>query len=106
MNREAFEKSCIAAGFQPCERAHTPYGDILIADGYFNNRPVEYPYGYYKTVAVVDRSGLDWGYDLEFDAFHESGLSFEQKRAARINTMVKECVGWMSVNIESARYDK
>lgn len=106
MNKEAFEKSCIAAGFRPCERVHTPYGDILIADGYFTNKPHEYAFGYYKTVAVIDRSGLDWGYDFECDAFHDPGLLPDQKRQARVNKMVQECIGWMSVNIESARYDK
>lgn len=92
-----FEKACRKAGMKPVEKIPTPYGDILIADGFKNGR--------YRSAFCITRGGLDIMRDMEFDLGHNPEIPLEMKQRARINTVRKEALALIGLNVESGRYD-
>lgn len=103
MDKDHFEQLCQKAEMSPLGKYSTPYGDVLVAESFRNDNP-SYPMGYYKTMWAVERSEMDIGRHLEFDAFHDPEIAFPEKRRARISATVKDAMGWMSVNKDAERY--
>jgi hypothetical protein len=104
MDRQGFETLCRKAQMEPAARVETRDGTVLIADGFLRNKPEEYPGGYYRTMFVVERGGLDIARDLEFDATHDPVLSLREKKRARIRAASQEALAFMALNIEGGRY--
>lgn len=105
MTPEVFEKFTRAKGLQPAERITIPEGTILVAEGFKNDNPREFPWGYYETAWAIARKGIDVAQCLTFDAFHDPEYPKDEKKALRVRAAVKEAVKWMGVNVESGRYD-
>ena len=64
----------------------------------------DFPEGCYRTMWVVDRSGLDMAHDLYFNANHDPGMIDEDRFKARVSATLKDAVAWLSLNKESGRY--
>lgn len=106
MKREKFAQLCHKAQLTPVDHRQTKWGTVLIADGFRNDKPHEYPFGYYRTMWAVERGNLDVGRDLEFEAFHDPQIPIADRQMARINAAAKDAEGWMMINIRDAeRYD-
>lgn len=65
-------------------------GDIRIYEGYFSNKPKDYPWGYYQTAFALFRKEAEVGQWFEFDALHDSSEMMDpvQKMQARVNTVL------------------
>lgn len=105
MEKDRFEKICRKADMRPVARVSTPHGEILIAEGFRNDNLVEFPWGYFRTLWVVDRNGLDIGRHLDFNAFHDPEFSVEDRKMARINSAKSDALGWINTNVDMNRYD-
>ena len=107
MTREQFARWCDKCRLKPLDRFNTAYGDVLVAEGFFNDQPNEHPFGYYRQFYAVERNGMDIGRDLIFDAFHDPHLTPDQKSQARLNATLQDASAWLSLNVEgSGRYDQ
>lgn len=94
-----------------------PYGvlvyrgrSIFIAETeHENDRPIEYPTGYYQTAWFVTRPDsdeyMDIGRWIEFAAFHDmdKGWTTEAKREARIQSAIEDATKFIDRSIEKGR---
>src|SRR3546814_7990360 len=90
MTPEIVEKFTRAKGLHPAGRVTVPEGTILIAEGFKNDSPMEFPWGYYETAWAVARKGVDVAQCLQFDAFHDPEYPKDQKPALRVRAAVKD----------------
>jgi len=88
------------------------HGDksIFIAETDFeNNKPIEYPTGYYQVAwFVFANDKLDVGRGIDFDGLHDmmQGWTIEAKRQARINTALEDARKWLDQSDETGRFDE
>lgn len=105
MDAQKFEKFVRAKQLRPAEMITLPECVVYVADGFKNDRPLEYPWGYYETAWATARDGVDVAQCLEFEAFHDPEYPQEEKKRLRVRAAIKEAVKWAGVNVESGRYD-
>jgi len=110
MKAEEFEKFIRTKGLNPVQKIERPKATIFIAEtDYENDKPNEFPMGYYQTAyAIATRASegkMDLMSYLEFDAFHDmdQGFTQAQKRNARINATIEEADEFIKKNIEAGR---
>ena len=111
---QEWEKTTRNLGLKPLHKEVTPYGSILLAEG-FKNDDRDFPAGYYLVTWAIERpqssSGsaseneIDWGGGLYIDAMHNIELPLSDRPRARRNAALREAWGWITVNFESGRYD-
>lgn len=76
-----------------------------------NNKPNQYPWGYYQVAWFVSASAskgkIDGGSWVEFESMHDSdkGWSQEEKRNKRIQSALENAHEWINKNIETGRYE-
>lgn len=107
MTPALFEKFTRAKGLTPEKKLTLEECEIYIADGFKNDNPKEYPWGYWETAWATARNGMDIAQCLEFQAFHDPEYpSPEEKKRLRVNAAIREAVKWVGMNVESGRYDQ
>ena len=86
--------------------------NIYVAEtDYENDRPKEFPTGYYQVAWFINANDsdekLDVGRGLDFDALHDKdqGWTIEQKRRARIETAFSDACQWIDSSVEVGRLD-
>jgi len=109
MDWPEFERFCQIKGLRPVRKVDDPEAIIGIAEtDWENDRPGEYPLGYYQTAYAVggrnSKGKVDFAVWIEFDALHDKdeGWTQEAKRQARINKTLKEA----RTLIEKCEYGK
>ena len=106
MDIQTFEKITRMKQLTPADIVRLPECTIYVADGFKNDKPHEYSFGYYETTWATSRGGVDVVQALEFEAFHDPSYPTpEEKKRLRVRAAVKEAVKWVGLNVESGRYD-
>jgi hypothetical protein len=101
VNKDMMERACRKAGMKPEKRETINGREVFIADGFsaipditfkrFGVDKGEFPMGAYVTMWWVAKDEkLDVGRPILFDAFHDVGLSIDDKKRARINRAMVE----------------
>lgn len=104
MKKDLFEKFCRAKGMVPLQQHVTRRGTILLAEGFYRDNPAEYPFGYYRTIAALERNDIDVIDACEFAADHDHDLPLRTKQGARINAVLRLNAMTISDNVETGRY--
>jgi hypothetical protein len=106
-----FEDFLRAKGLRAVTRIDEPRGIILVGEtDWENDRPNEFPNGYYQTVyglAGSESNGhMDLAQWLMFDAFHDmhEGWTPEEKRRKRIEATVTVAKKMLDINLQTGRY--
>ncbi len=107
MDKNGIESICRRVGLTPEKRMRVGDSDLFIADGRsspphsyyrrFGVGPDDFPGGCYVTLWVLAKDEkLDTGQPLFFELFHNPEYSGGVKKMARINTAIKEAVGFIA----------
>lgn len=111
MSIEQFATFLEKKGLHPVCRLEESGGIILIGEtDWENDRPNEYPNGYYQTVYGLAGSATSGNMDiaqwLMFDAFHDmdKGWTQEEKRQQRVKATIEVAKKVLQVNVETRRY--
>lgn len=104
MKAEIFETFARRKGLTPCDKVELPECTVYIADGFKNDKPGEYPWGYYETAWATARGEMDVAQCLEFEAFHDPKYPVPDKQKLRINRALKEALAFRDANVETKRY--
>ncbi len=85
--------------------------DIFLAETELeNDKPLEYPWGYYQAAWFVSSPSsmekFDVGSWAEYEAMHdkEQGWTLEAKRKARLNDVLTRATKWIDESEEAGRY--
>lgn len=107
MDKSKIESICERAGMKPAKRERWRDYEIFVADGFslpphrsfqrFGVDANDFPSGMYATLWWVSKKTekLDTGQPIFFDAFHNPEYSLPNKKAARINTALREAEGFL-----------
>jgi len=99
-------------GMHPTAKVEYKNAEIYIAETELEqDRPNEYPWGYYQTFWVVRPQGQDNRFDggawLEFEAMHDPDRDWTltQKADARENSALEQAQKWIDASNEMGRYN-
>lgn len=106
MNKDKIETMFRRAGLVPEKREKVGDYEVFIGDGFsapphhaytrFGVGPDEFSFGCYVTFWWVAKDEkLDTGHPLFFDAFHNPEYDTATKKQARINSALKDAVGFL-----------